>query len=867
MKPCRMRLGLRTVFVVTMAATATSGPSSAGAQDRVEQSGELEAGDDADLRKAEEIGHAGGAEQDYGEGEGSSHGPLCLAHTPTDEELESVRREVEGGIRARARARRSHDGSAHLEGDSSFDDAVMVFPLVVHVLHSARVPGSRVSEDTIRQQVAVLNSAYGGATHGDSPDTMIRFKLKGRIRYTESHTYASACWTKSLAYRKAYTVADPTVINVFVCPANGYLGWAYLPWQHKEGSVYQAITINGQTMPGGSMRNLNLGDTLVHEMGHYLGLLHTFSSEGSCGRGDDGIADTPYERTPSYSCNVKDTCSQPGADPIYNFMDQSPDYCMDRFTEGQVVHMQKMVSHYRPKLAAASRSYADADGNFVTPCEGLLSGTYCAHGGVLHVSGTQCVCTGCAEGYYGDRCSRQMCTGGQTREASCNNRGTPTQEGENCVCRECAPGHAGLRCEVMPCMGKTADGFCNGNGAPRALDDSCTCSCAPAFAGPACEHSDAVTCGGRGQARDDGSCQCFGTYAGESCEVDPCVGKTTDNFCNGRGTVYEDGDTCACKNCVDEFSGRRCESTPCSGKTAAGHCNGQGFVEVSGSSCTCHCPPGYGGASCEHSPCAGKSSANFCSGHGDPEVQGSGCACKCAPGYHGAACEADDCAGKTTDSFCNRHGTPRFAGSECTCEGCTLGYGGARCELTPCTGLTRENLCNGVGEPGIRNGRCACTCHEGYTGYFCGADPCSGKTAESFCNGKGVPHVSGSQCKCRCHPFVQGTSCGESLTGGVCKARAECTNGGDCKKRCCKPTLKLEGCISCSAGGECIACEDGMFLQGRSDATCGKWMDACRVVPVVCHGFSLSLEFSLSLFAQVQACLLPTNCTDAFPCR
>ena len=204
----RMLLALGAV-IVTLAAAATPGPgSAAGAPD------ELDAGDDADLRKAKEIGHAGGAGQDYGED--SSHGPLCLAHTPTDEELESVHREVEGGGADRARARRSHDSSAHVEGENSFD-AVMVFPLVVHVLHSAQISGSRVSEDTIQQQVAVLNSAYGGATYGDSPDTMIRFKIKGSIRYTESHTYASACRTKSLAYRKAHAVADPTVINVFVC--------------------------------------------------------------------------------------------------------------------------------------------------------------------------------------------------------------------------------------------------------------------------------------------------------------------------------------------------------------------------------------------------------------------------------------------------------------------------------------------------------------------------------------------------------------------------------------------------------------------------------------------------------------------------
>ena len=92
-------------------------------------------------------------------------------------------------------------------------------------------------------------------------------------------------------------------------------------------------------MPGGSYKNLNEGDTLVHEMGHYLGLLHTFSSKsGTCSdETDDKVDDTPLEASPNYGCSARDSCSNhAGSDPIWSFMDYTRDACMTRFSPGQV---------------------------------------------------------------------------------------------------------------------------------------------------------------------------------------------------------------------------------------------------------------------------------------------------------------------------------------------------------------------------------------------------------------------------------------------------------------------------------------------------------------------------------------------------
>ena len=93
----------------------------------------------------------------------------------------------------------------------------------------------------------------------------------------------------------------------------------------RDGLVlnYQSLP---KTNPQGTYEE---GDTAVHEVGHWLGLPHTFGSASTCDDGDAvtfgevTISDTPAEATAAFGCPIgRDSCPDAaGLDPIHNFMD------------------------------------------------------------------------------------------------------------------------------------------------------------------------------------------------------------------------------------------------------------------------------------------------------------------------------------------------------------------------------------------------------------------------------------------------------------------------------------------------------------------------------------------------------------------
>lgn len=149
-------------------------------------------------------------------------------------------------------------------------------------------------------------------------------------------------------------------INVIVCDIH-YDGESQFPWATRdETSNMQYIQIRYNAFFNkGSGSPRDGGKTLVHEMGHYFGLLHTF--DGDCAGSGDFVADTPpaaRAANPKNGCDVVDgpeVCSsiqkqQQLRPDTSNFMDYAADHCMIRFTPGQLRRMEQATIKYRPYL-------------------------------------------------------------------------------------------------------------------------------------------------------------------------------------------------------------------------------------------------------------------------------------------------------------------------------------------------------------------------------------------------------------------------------------------------------------------------------------------------------------------------------------
>ena len=231
----------------------------------------------------------------------------------------------------------------------------VTIPVYFHVVNKGSgIDNGDVPDKWLRDQVSVLNAAYAGADPAavsSSANTPFRFAMAGVDRVTNEEWFNSAIGSEEEREMKtALHVPGANVLNFYVNNAGGvYLGWATFPFWYAGDPTQDGIVVLYSSLPGGDCcapRAYNEGDTGTHEVGHWLGLFHTF--QGSCGAYNDFVADTTMERSPAFGCPFgRDTCPKPGLDPIENFMDYTEDPCMYQFTSGQSARMEGLSLLYR----------------------------------------------------------------------------------------------------------------------------------------------------------------------------------------------------------------------------------------------------------------------------------------------------------------------------------------------------------------------------------------------------------------------------------------------------------------------------------------------------------------------------------------
>jgi len=222
------------------------------------------------------------------------------------------------------------------------DGMTTTIPVAFHVVrHDDGTAG--VSQQQIDDQMLVLNQAFNG--------TNFQFSLAS-VDYTNNTQWSThSPGTLAESEMKTALAVDPIhTLNFYTCDiGGGLLGYATFPWWYPEDNKMHGVVVLYASLPGGSAVPYDLGDTGTHEVGHYLGLYHTF--QGGCNVPGDEVDDTPYESNPAFGCpNGLDTCPADGLDPIHNFMDYTDDDCMDHFTAGQSDRMDVMMAAYRPSM-------------------------------------------------------------------------------------------------------------------------------------------------------------------------------------------------------------------------------------------------------------------------------------------------------------------------------------------------------------------------------------------------------------------------------------------------------------------------------------------------------------------------------------
>ncbi len=271
------------------------------------------------------------------------------------------------------------NSSVQGNGDMSLRQELQ-FKLVFHILYKEE--NENISDAQIYSQIQVLNNIFADANETDDlilPAAFRNLKKTAGFHFCLAHVDPDGQPTTGITRSKIQDLSiackrefgkrsimhrvlggvdiwDPAkFINVYVVNREqcAVLGEAIYPWNanaEEDGIIldFRSVGYSGQAAKN---RPFHEGKTLVHELGHFFGLLHLSGDANNCS-GNDFVEDTPPQSMEYYGCPDFPVSSCTTADMFMNYMSYVDDDCMHFFTKGQVERMRDQLAVYRLTLSS-----------------------------------------------------------------------------------------------------------------------------------------------------------------------------------------------------------------------------------------------------------------------------------------------------------------------------------------------------------------------------------------------------------------------------------------------------------------------------------------------------------------------------------